>query len=190
MNNQRLRGSELKQETGFILVAQDQKLPTRSLLAHSNGQINNVSGQAQMKYRQSNIWLFYSTHTRGSLRSVLAHILDCNIRGKRDRNYVNFLNHTRGKAMTPIYPNFFRLNSNLFAHSYMLSSILLYLLSESLGPCGSHARLQHRSKRVRTPIAHLCSLSDKYCWEMYELPYSSSYSINSTRPFFLWWLWY
>ena len=42
--------------------------------------------------------------------------------------------------------------------------------------CNSwNAGLQNRSKRVRTPVALLCSLSDKYPWERYEPPLSSTW---------------
>ena len=40
--------------------------------------------------------------------------------------------------------------------------------------------LQNRSKRVRTPVALLRSLSGKYPWERYEPSYSPSYGLNST----------
>ena len=40
--------------------------------------------------------------------------------------------------------------------------------------------LQNRSKRVRTPVALLRSLSDKYPWERNETPYHPSYGLNST----------
>ena len=36
-----------------------------------------------------------------------------------------------------------------------------------------------RSSRVRTPVALLHSLSDKYPWERYETPYPPSYGLNS-----------
>ena len=34
-------------------------------------------------------------------------------------------------------------------------------------------------KRVRTPVALLYSLSDKYPWESYKPPYPSSYGLNN-----------
>ena len=40
--------------------------------------------------------------------------------------------------------------------------------------------LRDRSKRVRTPVALLRSLSGKYPWERYEPPYPPSYGLNST----------
>ena len=39
--------------------------------------------------------------------------------------------------------------------------------------------MRNRSKRVRTPVALLCSLSGKYPWERYEPPYPPSYGLNS-----------
>ena len=38
--------------------------------------------------------------------------------------------------------------------------------------------LRNRSKRVRTPVALLRSLSEKYPWERYEPPYPPSYRLN------------
>ena len=47
------------------------------------------------------------------------------------------------------------------------------------------------SKRVRTPVALLRSLSDKYPWERYEPPYPPSYGLNSTTTVLLGeWLWH
>ena len=49
--------------------------------------------------------------------------------------------------------------------------------------------LWNRSKRVRTPVALLCSLASKYPWERYEPPYPPSYGLNSTttgRMAFTW----
>ena len=40
-------------------------------------------------------------------------------------------------------------------------------------------------KRVRTPVALLRSLSDKYPWERYEPPYPPSYGLNSTTTILL-----
>ena len=51
--------------------------------------------------------------------------------------------------------------------------------------------LQNHSKRVRTPVALLRSLSVKYPWERYEPPYPSSYGLNSTTTVLLGeWLWH
>ena len=51
--------------------------------------------------------------------------------------------------------------------------------------------LQNRSKRVRTPVALLRSLSDKYPWKRYELAYPQSYGLNSTATVLLGeWLWH
>ena len=36
------------------------------------------------------------------------------------------------------------------------------------------------SKRVRTPVVLLHSLSDKYPWKRYEPPYALSYELNSS----------
>ena len=47
------------------------------------------------------------------------------------------------------------------------------------------ARLQNRSKRVRTPVVLLRSLSDKYPWERCESPYPPSYGLNSTTTVLL-----
>ena len=41
------------------------------------------------------------------------------------------------------------------------------------------ARLRSQSKQVRTPIALLRSLSDKYPWERHEPPYIPRYGSNS-----------
>ena len=40
-------------------------------------------------------------------------------------------------------------------------------------------------KRVRTPVALLRSLSDKYPWERYEPPYPLSYGLNNTTTILL-----
>ena len=40
-------------------------------------------------------------------------------------------------------------------------------------------------KRVRSPVALLRSLSDKYPWERYEPPYPPSYGLNSTTTVLL-----
>ena len=51
--------------------------------------------------------------------------------------------------------------------------------------------LRNRSTRVRTPVALLRSLSDKYPWERYEHPYPPSYGLNSTTTVLLGeWLWH
>ena len=51
--------------------------------------------------------------------------------------------------------------------------------------------LQNRSKRVRTPVALLRSLSGKYPWESYEPSYPPSYGLNSTLILLLGeWLWH
>ena len=51
--------------------------------------------------------------------------------------------------------------------------------------------LRNRSKRVRTPVAILRSLSGKYPWERYEPPYPPSYGLNSTTTVLLGeWLWH
>ena len=51
--------------------------------------------------------------------------------------------------------------------------------------------LQNRSKRVRTLIALLGSLSAKFPWERYETPYPSSYGSNSITAVLLEeWLWH
>ena len=47
-------------------------------------------------------------------------------------------------------------------------------------PTGCPRVLRNRSTRVRTPVALLRSLSDKYPWEKYEPPYPSWYGLNST----------
>ena len=43
-----------------------------------------------------------------------------------------------------------------------------------------NTRLWNRRKRVRTPIALICLLSDKYLWEKYEPPHPPSNGLNST----------
>ena len=51
--------------------------------------------------------------------------------------------------------------------------------------------LRNRSKRVRTPVALLQSLSGKYPWERYEPPYPPGYGLNSTTTVLLGeWLWH
>ena len=51
--------------------------------------------------------------------------------------------------------------------------------------------LRNRSKRVRTPVALLHSLLDKYPWESYEPPYPVIYGLNSTTTVLLGeWLWH
>ena len=51
--------------------------------------------------------------------------------------------------------------------------------------------LRNRSKRVRTPVALLRSLSGKYPWERYEPPNPPSYGLNSTTTVLLGeWLWH
>ena len=52
-------------------------------------------------------------------------------------------------------------------------------------------RLWNRSKRIRTPVVLLRSLSDKYPWERYEPTYPPSYGLNSTTTVLLGeWLWH
>ena len=48
---------------------------------------------------------------------------------------------------------------------------------------GSSDGLQNRSKRVRTLVSQLISISDKYPW--YEPPYPPRYGLNSTTIVFL-----
>ena len=56
---------------------------------------------------------------------------------------------------------------------------------------GESDGLRNRSTRVRTPVALLHSLSDKYPWERYEPPYPPSYGLNSTTTVLLGeWLWH
>ena len=51
--------------------------------------------------------------------------------------------------------------------------------------------LQNCSKQVRTPVALLCSLLDKYPWERYESPYRPSYGLNNiTTVLQEDWLWH
>ena len=51
--------------------------------------------------------------------------------------------------------------------------------------------LRNRSKRVRTPVALLRSLSGKYSWKLYETPYPISYGLNSTTSVFQGeWFWH
>ena len=51
--------------------------------------------------------------------------------------------------------------------------------------CGLRARLRDRSKRVRTPVALLCCLSDYYPWERYQLPCVPSNELNRTTTVLL-----
>ena len=55
-------------------------------------------------------------------------------------------------------------------------------IKEGMSPwCnGQSDELQNHSKRVRTPVALLSSLLDKYPWEKYEHLYPPSYRLNST----------
>ena len=56
---------------------------------------------------------------------------------------------------------------------------------------GQSDGLRNCSKRVRTPVALLRSLSDKHPWERYEPPYPLSYGLNSTSTVLLGeWLWH
>ena len=48
---------------------------------------------------------------------------------------------------------------------------------------GKNAGLRNRSKCIRTPVALLCSLSDKYPWERHEPPYPPC--LNSLTVVFL-----
>ena len=41
------------------------------------------------------------------------------------------------------------------------------------------AGLLNRRKQVRTPVALLCSLSNKYSWKRYERSFPPSYEVNS-----------
>ena len=45
--------------------------------------------------------------------------------------------------------------------------------------------LRNRSKRFRTPVTLLRSLSGKYPWERYEPPYPPSYGLNGTTTVLL-----
>ena len=54
------------------------------------------------------------------------------------------------------------------------------MLGVSLWCNGFLDGLRNRCKPVRTPVALLQSLSDKYPWERYEPPYPPSYGLNST----------
>ena len=55
----------------------------------------------------------------------------------------------------------------------------------------STAGLRYRSKSVRTIVALLRSLSDKYTWEKYEPSYLPSYGLNSTNTVLLeGWIWH
>ena len=67
----------------------------------------------------------------------------------------------------------------LFCHVYIRTSnfILPYNDWSSV--------LRNRSTWVRTPVALLCSFSDKYPWERYEAPYLPSYGLNSTTTVLL-----
>ena len=51
--------------------------------------------------------------------------------------------------------------------------------------------LWNRCKRIRTPVALLRSLSDKYPWERYEPPYPPSYGFKSITAVLLErWIWH
>ena len=72
---------------------------------------------------------------------------------------------------------------------------LIHELIEQMGVsswCNGYSDgLRNRSKRFRTPVALLRSLSGKYPWERYETPYPPSYGLNSTTTVLLGeWLWH
>ena len=71
-----------------------------------------------------------------------------------------------------------------------LKTILKYTNYKEKGVSSWCNGLRNCSKRVRTPVALLCSLSGKYPWERYEPPYPPSYGLNSTTTVLIGeWLW-
>ena len=83
----------------------------------------------------------------------------------------------------------YRIYTPLLNYKSFLSSLFslsLYLSCGVSSWCnGKSDGLQNRSKRVRTPVALLRSLSGKYSYERYELPYPPSYGLNSITTILL-----
>ena len=92
--------------------------------------------------------------------------------------------------------------NNLSLYRSLFHRLLLVHICESIPPTypylvvsswrnGYSDGLQNRSKRVRTPVALLRSLSGKYPRERYEPPYPPNYGLNSTTTvLFGEWLWH
>ena len=61
-----------------------------------------------------------------------------------------------------------------------------YYLLEKLsgGPRDVAANERHSSKRVRTPVALINSLSNYHLWKIYESSYPTSYGLNGTTTVF------
>ena len=87
---------------------------------------------------------------------------------------VYLANHytTRGAQQILIVLN---INDSSYVCMYVLSMYLYLPRQNELGVsslCNGYSDgLGNRSKRVRTPVALLRSLSDEYPWERYEPPY-------------------
>ena len=63
-----------------------------------------------------------------------------------------------------------------FSNTFFLTTSQQGVSSWCNGQCNGR---WNRSKRVRTRVALLRSLSDEYLWERYEPPYPPSYGLNS-----------
>ena len=63
--------------------------------------------------------------------------------------------------------------------SYLKTDYSYYIRGVSSWYNSKRVGLWNRSKRVRTPVAQLRSLSDKNAWERYETPNPSSAGLNS-----------
>ena len=87
------------------------------------------------------------------------------------------LNWKEGVA---VVPNEIEVSTRLFALWALLSRCETHQQRVSSWCDGKSEGLRNRSKRVRTPVALLRSLSGKYPWERYEPPYPPSYGLNST----------
>ena len=69
---------------------------------------------------------------------------------------------------------------SITSKSYNFAKNLLIIRGCSCGVMVKAMGLWNHSKRVRTPVALLRSLSGKYPWERYDPPYPPSYGLNST----------
>ena len=76
----------------------------------------------------------------------------------------------------------------LYVHT--LTYVYLYMCTVG-GSCGVMVKSLVCRFVVQTPVALLCSLSDKYHWKRYEPPYSPTFGLNSTTTFLLeGWIWH
>ena len=65
--------------------------------------------------------------------------------------------------------------------------LIIVICTESVSSwCNSYCPiLRNHSKRVRTPLSLLRSISDKFYWKSYGLPYLLSYGLNSSTAVLL-----